>query len=65
MNWMDTCKKEANELTPERRQQVLDTIRRGKTIGQAVSEHSLPMSTVCGVINMNILLNYSLAINSK
>ena len=54
MNWFDECRKEAEALTIEQRQQVMDCVYESKTIGEIMDALHLRMAAVCGVINMNI-----------
>ena len=54
MGWFDLCEKAALELSVEKRQQVLDAVNSGKTIGEIKEGFPLTLEHVCGVINMNI-----------
>lgn len=65
MNWIEQCKHEAQSLTPELRQQVLDELRTSKTIGQTRDKFGLTLAAVCGVVDLNIAHNEYLTLNSR
>lgn len=64
MNWRQQCKHEAKALTPEQRQQVLDEINAGRSIGQACDKHGLSLAAVCGVVELNIVSIEGLVLNT-
>lgn len=65
MNWRAQCKHEAKALPPEQRQQVLDDIRAGRTIGETCDKHGLSLAAVCGVVELNIVSIEGLILNTK
>lgn len=65
MNWIEQCEHEAKRLTPELRQQVLDQLNAGKTIGETRAKLGLTLAAVCGVMDMNIARNEYLTLNTK
>ena len=65
MNWIEQCKHEAQCLSPELRQQVLDELRAGRTIGQARDKYGLTLAAVCGVVDTNIVCKEYLTLHSK
>lgn len=54
MSWLDECDAEAKALTREKRQEFLDLIRRGMTIGAASQEAGVTFNAANGIIRMNI-----------
>lgn len=54
MEWFDLCEKAALDLPVEKRQQILDAVNSGKTIGEIKEDMILNLEEICGVINMNI-----------
>ncbi len=64
MNWIEQCKHEAQALTPEQRQQVLDRLWAGRTIGQVKNEFGLTLAAVCGVVDLNLVRTEHLTLNS-
>jgi len=65
MNWIEQCKHEAQSLTPQMRQQVLDELRTGQTIGKTRDKFGLTLAAVCGVVDMNIVSHEYLSLNSQ
>jgi phage-related protein len=65
MNWREQCKHEARALPPEQRQQVLDEIVAGQSIGQTCDKHGLSLAAVCGVVELNIVSSEGLTLNTK
>ena len=64
MNWREQCKHEARALPPEPRQQVLDEIRAGRSIGHVCDKHELSLAAVCGVVELNIVSIEGLVLNT-
>ncbi len=65
MNWIKQCEQEAKALTPDLRQQVLDDLWAGLSIGKACDKHSLTLAAVCGVLQLNIVGSMYLSLNTK
>lgn len=56
MGWKEDGDKKAMELSREKRQEFLDLIRAGKTIGNAMLETKIDeLNVACSIINMNIV----------
>lgn len=54
MNWTDQCAAAAAQLCKGDKQQILDLLWAGKSIGEIQQALNLSLETVCGVINENI-----------
>ena len=54
MNWFDECEKAASELTKEKRQEFLNLVLEGKTIGDARKIAGISFDAANGVIRQNI-----------
>lgn len=54
MTWHEQCEHEAGELTKEKRQQFLDMMHAGKTLGAAREECGISLAAACGVMDENI-----------
>ncbi len=55
MTWLDECDQEASTLTKEKRQEFMDVILRGKTLGEARTECGISFNAANGIIRMNIV----------
>ena len=53
--WFDRCEDAAAALDQPTRQQLLDAIWKGRTIGEAREEVGISLEAACGVINHNIV----------
>ena len=58
--WFDDCRAALADLTSEKQQAVLDSIRSGQTVGQTMEALGLSVTDVCGVINANIVAAFSI-----
>ncbi len=65
MNYQLECEKAALALPQFKRDEILRTIKSGKTLGKTAEEHSVSMDAVCGVLNMNILSFHVLSDTSR
>lgn len=54
LRWPQQCAAESKALTQEQRQQFLDLIWDGPTIGEAADAVGISLEAACGVIYMNI-----------
>ena len=52
--WKDECKKEASELTQEKRQQFLDLMWNGKSIKEAYEISEISFNAANGIMMQNI-----------
>ena len=53
MNWSKECVLCAKMLPKERRQEYMDLIHRGKTLGEAQKECKISFAAATGIIHMN------------
>ena len=54
MGWLEECEKAARELTQEKRQEFLNLILEGKTIGVARETAGISFDAANGIIRQNI-----------
>lgn len=54
MGWFDDCKKAAAALSVEKRQEFLDLIHQGKSIGNAREACGISFDAANGIIRANI-----------
>ena len=54
MGWLDKCKNEAMSLTKEKRQEFMDYMREGKTIGEASEKSGISSDAGVYILKMNI-----------
>ncbi|MDR1946461.1 MAG: hypothetical protein LBQ51_04760 [Desulfovibrio sp.] len=52
---MQQWRAQAMSMPAEERQAMLDMLLAGSTIGQVMEAFRVPLETVCGLINMNII----------
>ena len=62
--WITECKQKALNLTREKRQEFLDYIWQGKTIGEAGKLCNLSFDETVGIMNLNIKDNKYLSLNT-
>lgn len=65
MNWIDVCAFEAEKLSKEKRQEFLDLMWKGKSIGEAKEVVGISLEAACGVMDMNIVNTLLLNKESK
>ena len=54
MSWLEKCKSEAMKLSKEKRQEFLDLMWKGKTIGEATKETGVTADESTGIMMLNI-----------
>jgi len=54
MNWLQQCAQEADRLSREQQQTVLDDVRGGLTLGEVKLKNNTTLEAVCGVVNRSI-----------
>ncbi len=54
MNWQEECNKEALALSKEKRQEFLNLMHKGKTIGEAREACGITFNAAIGIMDMNI-----------
>jgi DNA-directed RNA polymerase specialized sigma24 family protein len=54
MSWIKDIKKKAKALSKEKRQEILDLMWKGFTIGEAAKVTGVDRETVCGVLHINM-----------
>lgn len=62
MTWLDDCHKAAMELTRDKRQEFLNMIRRGLTLGEACRACNVTFDAANGIMQMNIVENSFLSL---
>ncbi len=54
MYWIEKCNQDAMRLSKEKRQEYLDLMREGKTVGEATKECGITDDEAVGIITVNI-----------
>ena len=63
MDWIGECKEMAMKLPRTKRQEFIDLIHKGKTIGEAIKETGVSFDESSGIMNLNLVVKKTYSLN--